>query len=113
MKDATHHFDGNELYLKEIYTKDEIISKIKFEESEVDCLLFIDELFKKNIDKLEYIKVLGIYIKDGRLKSYNEIMIDKEKLFKKYNNDKVNEVFEYIIKSDPTYASKHKVLIKK
>ena len=90
------------IYAKEAITTKEITSKLKYQNEKKDSLIFIDELFKNNIDKLRYFKVLGIYLTDGRLKSYNEIMEDKERLLEKYDNDKVNEVYNYIIKSNPS-----------
>ena len=90
------------IYAKEAITTKEITSKLKYQNEKKDSLIFIDELFKNNIDKLRYFKILGIYLIDGRLKSYSEIMEDKERLLEKYDRNKVNEVYDYIIKSNPS-----------
>jgi len=85
--------------ITELIVTSKIINQINFKEE--DSLLFIDQTFKNNLDKISLFNVLNIYLKDNRLKTYEEILKEKEEMLKLYDNNKVEEVFEYIIKSDP------------
>ncbi len=99
-KNTTESF---EIYIEETNTSKEITSKIinPINSKEEDSLLFIDQTFKNNLDKISFFNILSIYLKDNRLKTYEEILKEKEEMLKLYDNNKVEEVFEYIIKSDP------------
>ena len=89
------------LRVEEITTTMPITSTISFNHKEEDGLLFTDKVFREHMDLIELNPVLKLLVDNDRIKSYEEILQDKERYSKKYDPSKVDKLYEQIIRTSP------------
>lgn len=89
------------LRVEEITTTMPITSTISFNHKEEDGLLFTDKVFREHMDLIELNPVLKLLVDSDRIKSYEEILQDKERYSKKYDPSKVDKLYEQIIRTSP------------
>ena len=89
-------------YLDEIYTTKPITSRVLVEDIEKDSLLFTDTCIKEHPEIKEKYEVLNILMHDYGFMNYWNIILEKYRQIEKFGNkDKIEEIYKYIIKSDP------------
>lgn len=91
----------DQLRLEEITTNRPITSTISFDYHEEDALLFTDKVFREHMELIELNPVLKLLVDDDRIKTYEEILEDKERYSKEYDKSKVDKLYEQIIRTSP------------
>ena len=89
------------LRLDEINANKPITSTITFNYHIEDALLFTDKVFREHMELIELNPVLKLLVDQDRIKTYEEILEDKEKYSKEYDKYKVDKLYEQIIRTSP------------
>ena len=85
----------------ELYTSSLIKSSFIINNYKIPSIILINKYIRLHKELQYKIPVLRLLFNDSIPKEYHEIILDKEILSKKYDKAKVENLYSYIIKSDP------------
>ena len=92
----------DDIYVEEIRTNKPITSTVIVDGEEKDALLYTDKCIKEEPLIDERFEVLKLLTRNNVFKNYYQLIIDKYRNREEYGNvDKVNELYENIVRSDP------------
>ena len=105
--------------MKSPFTNEEIIGQLNGEipitgnyqinAEEKDKLIVMDKYLKAHPEMKEKYPLLQILFQGNRVKTYEELMYDKEQLLLQGNVQNVDRLFYYIIETDPILALKKRL----
>lgn len=98
--------------IKETYGLIPITSKYIYEGQQVDKLIELDKYIKNHPELQETMPIFKLIFNGNIPKTYDEIIIDKQKLLGVYpeHKNKIEKIYSNIIKSDPILYLTHLVV---